>query len=153
MDGDSVTEGKPSEQPRPTMTEVFYRHLPYYLSIGMTADEYWNGSTSLVKSYREAHEMCMKREEWARWRQGLYVYNALLNAAPVIRTNFGKGKVEPGKYPEEPWPLTEKEAEERRQRDARERYYHMREKLMAEAKQARERRAEEADTKEASEDA
>ena len=48
------------------------------------------------------------------WWQGGYIYEALLKVAPVMRAAFGKGKVEPGKYSEEPYPLTNREAEERK---------------------------------------
>lgn len=83
--------------------------------MGMTYDEFWHGSAILVKYYREAFEIKKRNDEWDRWRRGAYFYDALLRVAPVMRAAFGKGNVEPGKYPEEPWPLTEKEAEERRQ--------------------------------------
>lgn len=149
MDGDPVT-GEPSQPlPRKTMAEIFYEHLPYYLAIGMSADEYWNGSPSLVVAYRNAHEIMERRNEWARWRQGAYFYDALLKVAPVMRAAFGKGKVEPGKYPTEPWPVTEKDAREREERQERENY----ERFVAqlEADHMMEKRKAESAKKEASE--
>ena len=87
----------------------------------------------------------------ARWRQAAYIYDVLLRVSPILRA-FGKGKAEPEQFMNEPWPLTQKEAREREEREARERYFNMRNKLMAEAKKNRERRAEEA-AKEARENA
>ena len=111
MDGDAVT-AEPS-----TLTEFFMRMFPYYMTLGMSYDEYWHGPVWLCAAYREAYDMRIKREEWARHRQGAYIYYALLCAAPVMRA-FGKGEVKPGKYPDEPWPLTQHEADEcERQRE------------------------------------
>ena len=90
--------------------------FPYYMTLGMSYDEYWHGPAWLCAAYREAHEMRMKREEWARYRQGAYIFEALLDAAPVIKPFVKDAK--PGKYPDEPWPLTQQEADEReRQRE------------------------------------
>ena len=89
---------------------------PYYMSLGMPYDEYWHGHAWLCAVYREAYDMRMKREEWARHRQGMYFFNALMCVAPVIKPFVKDAK--PGKYPEEPWPVTKKEADEReRQRE------------------------------------
>lgn len=110
MDGDAVT-AEPS-----TLTEFFIRMFPYYMTLGMSYDEYWHGPAWLCAAYREAHDMRMKREEWARHRQGAYIYHAILCAAPVIKPFVKDAK--PGKYPDEPWPLTQQEADEReRQRE------------------------------------
>ena len=110
MDGDAVT-AEPS-----TLTEFFIRMFPYYMTLGMSYDEYWHGPAWLCAAYREAHEMRMKNEEWARHRQGAYIYHAILCAAPVIKPFVKDAK--PGKYPDEPWPLTQQEADEReRQRE------------------------------------
>ena len=137
MDGDRVS-GKPSSRedrngtggeqspadfPR-TYTEVFRAVFPEYLAMGMSYDEFWRMEPSLAADYRKANEIRNKREEWARWRQGAYVYDALVKVAPLLRA-FGKGKVEAGKYPEEPWPLTEKEAREQEERTRRQRFERM----------------------------
>ena len=117
MDGDPVT-GEPSAPI--TYTDAFSQLFPQYMVMGMTYDEYWNGHAILTKYYREAYDLRNHNDEWDRWRRGAYFYDALLRVAPVMRTTFGNGKVEAGKYPEEPWPLTEKEAKEREIRRERE---------------------------------
>lgn len=98
-----------------TYAEMFTKLCPEYMALGMSYDDYWHKPTYVHKAYRKAHEIRMRNEEWARWRQGAYIYDALLRVAPVLRA-FGKGNVEPGKYPDEPWPLTEEEAKEQEQR-------------------------------------
>ena len=36
------------------LPNYFRQVFPYYLSIGMTADEFWNGDNGLPKAFREA---------------------------------------------------------------------------------------------------
>ena len=119
MEGAPVTEAPSQDDvPRPeTYTEVFEHLCPEYMAMGMTYDEFWHMNTTVHKAYRKAYEIRRRNEEWARWRQGAYFYDALMRVAPVLRP-FVKGPVEPGKYPDEPWPLTQKEADDReRQRE------------------------------------
>ena len=110
MDGDPVTEGEPSIE-YSTFTEVFMKLCPYYMEMGMSYHDFWNMNTSCHKAYREAYEIRKHNEEWARHRQGAYFFHALMCVAPIIKA-FSKAR-EPGKYPEEPWPLTHEEAERR----------------------------------------
>lgn len=114
--------------------------FPLYMAMGMSYEEYWQGPAWLAKAYRDAFEIKRKQEEWARWRQGAYVFNAILCAAPVIKPFVKDAK--PGNYPEEPWPLTEEEAREQQERAQRNAYQKMKEKLFSEAKAERERRKE-----------
>ena len=113
MDGDPVA-GEPSTKQEPqSLTEIFIKVFPYYMVFGMSYDEYWNGPPWLARSYREAYEMKMENEEWARWRMGAYNYHSLLCAAPIMRAAFSKTEVKPGKYPDKPWPVTEEEYQKR----------------------------------------
>ena len=116
------------------------RMFPLYMTMGMSYEEYWQGPAWLAKAYRDAFEIRRKQEEWARWRQGAYVFNAILCAAPVIKPFVKDAK--PGNYPDEPWPLTEEEAREQQERAQRNAYQKMKEKLFSEAKAERERRKE-----------
>ena len=112
MDGDHVT-GEPSEEPQEiSLAAVFINAFPQYLVMGMTYDEYWCKPAWLARAYRDAWEVKQKNDEVGRWRQGAYIYDALLKVSPILRA-FGKGKVEPGKYPEEPYPISDKESKQR----------------------------------------
>lgn len=162
MDGDAVSEppsqsdDKDSGAPK-TFTEVFIKVFPKYMVMGMTYEQFWHGPAWLVRAYKEAYEDRLRNEEWARWRQGAYFYDALLRVAPVMRAAFGKGKVEPGKYPNMPWPLTEKEAREREANEKRQRFERFLAMLNKESdetlKKQREEESEANQTKVVSEDA
>lgn len=156
MDGDPVT-GKPLEDddkpaaPRKTYTELFMQIFPEYLAMGMTYDEFWHGEAWLVSAYRKAHKERMRVAEWERWRQGAYIYDALLRVAPIMRA-FGKGKVEPGEYPDEPYPLSAKEARERQERQDQDKYERYIAKMKAASDRELQRRALLAAEKEDDED-
>lgn len=98
-------------------TEIFYQHLPYYLSIGMTYEQFWHGDNELKRYYRQAHDLKRKRDNFDLWLQGKYIYDALCCVAPLLRFSMSKGKVEAYPYTKEPYPTTEKEVRERRERD------------------------------------
>lgn len=95
--------------PHTTYTEQFYEVFPYYLSIGMTYDQFWNDDCYLAKYYREAQKLREKRANVQAWLQGAYIYIALDRLKPIF--GLRGGRVEP--YLEEPLPLTSQEAEER----------------------------------------
>lgn len=101
-----------------TYSEIFDAHEPFYISIGMTPGEYWNGEAQLTKKYRKAYELERERENHKLWLQGLYIYEALIDASPLYH-DFMKGKPEPLPYSKEPYPLTDKEARERAEREER----------------------------------
>ena len=91
-----------------TYTEQFYEMFPYYLSIGMTPEQYWDGDPMLAKYYRQADELRNERKNQELWLQGLYVYEALCDVAPIMHAMAKKGtKAQP--YPERPYSLTEKQ--------------------------------------------
>ena len=117
MDGDDL--GSEPSQPI-TLTEFFMAMFPSYMVMGMSYEEYWEGPVWLAKAYREAYEIRQKREEWARHRQATYIFKALLCAAPVLKPFVKDAK--PGEFPERPWPLTQKEADEQATARERENY-------------------------------
>lgn len=156
MDGDPVTrEPSPSDDPPVsiTLTEMFTDLCPYYISMGMTYEQYWNSNTKVHKAYRKAWEQTKRYRNWEFWMQARYFYDVMLRVAPIIRTTFGKGTVKAGEYLEEPYALTMKDLREREERDRIEKYRRMRTKLMAEAKREVQREAEEAKEQEVSEHA
>lgn len=86
---------------------------PAYMAMGMTWDEFWHRPTKVHWAYRKAWEQKKAYRNWEMWWQGSYVYDALLRVSPLMRAAFGKGRVEADKYPDEPYPMSKKEAEER----------------------------------------
>ena len=94
-------------------TEQFYSHLPFYLSIGMTYEQYWNEDSCLVKYYRKAYELQRDRENERMWLQGMYIYEALCDVSPVLRA-FAKKGTKPIEYSTQPYAITKEEIERRR---------------------------------------
>lgn len=106
-----------------TASQLFYECLPRYLELGMSPDEYWNGDCCLVKSYRKAEELRLKRVNAEAYLQGRYFYDALISASPILNA-FSKA-TEPLPYLEEPHPLTEEERKEREYNRKRKAYEQM----------------------------
>lgn len=95
-------------------TEMFYLHLPYYLAIGMPYHLFWDGDCRLTESFRRANEIKRKQKNQDLWLQGMYVYEAFCDASPLLRA-FSKNP-QPLPYPSEPYALTQKGMEERREK-------------------------------------
>ena len=114
--------------------------FPVYMTMGMSYEEYWQGPAWLARAYREAFEIKRKQEEWARWRQGAYVFNAIMCAAPIIKPFVKDAK--PGNYPDEPWPITEAEAREQEERREKENYERYIAKMNADSERELKRRRE-----------
>lgn len=158
MDGEPVT-GEPSKVKAEVnvsstpYTDVFVRVFPQYLAMGMTSDEFWKGNPSLVEAYREAWEIKREYKNWELWLQGGYIYDALLKVAPVMRAALGKGRVEPGKYPEKPYPISEKQAEKREEDTKRAAFDRLLAALNADSEAELKRRAEKKKIEEVKDDA
>ena len=102
-------------------TTTFYDVFPFYLSIGMAPEQYWDGDPSLAKHYRKAHELQRKRANEDLWLQGLYIYEALCDVSPVMNA-FAKKGTKPRPYPDRPYSLTSDDRkEERKLKEQRER--------------------------------
>lgn len=113
-DNDSADEGSERvnrfASPFP-YTEIFTKKFPYYLSIGMTEEQYWDSDCCLVKFYREAEEIRRERFNQEAWLQGMYIYDALARIAPILHAFAKKGtKAQP--YVEEAYPIGKKKMED-----------------------------------------
>ena len=108
----SATEGgeQDGSLPHSTYTKYFYDLFPYYLSIGMTPEQYWDGDCTLVKYYRKAEELRNEKRNQELWLQGMYFYEALCDVSPILRAFVQKG-AKPTPYSEKPYPLTNKQTE------------------------------------------
>ena len=80
---------------------IFEREFPRYLSIGMSAAEFWDGDCLLVKAYREAQRLRDEREDAIAWLQGRYVYEALRDVSPLFQA-FSKRTPKEHPYLEKP---------------------------------------------------
>lgn len=97
------------------MYQVFLRLEPYYLTIGMTHEQYWNDDPWLAKVFREAHKMRTEMRNQELWLQGLYNFQAFSTALGNFSQAFSKHKNKPQRYLEEPIRITPKTEEEERQ--------------------------------------
>lgn len=86
--------GDTTTAPFYTYTEKFNELFPYYLSIGMTEEQYWDKDSRLVVSYRKADELRMTRKNQELWLQGAYFYEALCRVSPLLHA-FAKREREP----------------------------------------------------------
>ena len=73
----------------------------------MTPEQYWDGDPELAKYYRKAEEIRMERRNQELWLQGMYVYEAICDASPILHSYAKKG-TKPHPYADKPYPLTEK---------------------------------------------
>lgn len=100
--------------PRFAYTEKFYEVFPFYLAIGMTAEQYWDGDCELVRYYRKAAKIRQDLKNQDAWLQGMYVYQAIGNLAPILRA-FAKKGVKAIPYPDQPFAFDTKQKDERQE--------------------------------------
>ena len=98
------------------LTNEFNKCCPFFISIGMTYEQFWYGDPTIANAYLEAFKLKEKREaektKWTTWEQGLYVYEAICDVSPVLRA-FSKA-TKPLPYPERPYGPEEKEKEDKK---------------------------------------
>lgn len=104
---DDTVEGR-SESSAVSYGKQFWDMFPVYLAMGMTEEQYWDGDPMLAKYYRKAEEIRNERRNQELWLQGMYVYDAILCASPILHA-FAKKGAKPKPYPTQPYALTAKE--------------------------------------------
>ena len=115
--GTDSNNGGDSNSPPSRYTEVFEKVFPFYLSIGMTYDQFWNQDNTIVKYYREADRIRTENLNTQLWMQGIYIYKVLEAFAPILVT-FPKKNAKIGDYLSQPMPLTETEQKSREEQEA-----------------------------------
>lgn len=125
--GDSKGDSDDSESPL-FIAKLLDECFPYYLSIGMTYDQYWNDDPNLVKAYRKAEEIRSHRRNVEMWIEGRYVYDGIMRLIPSL--NAWKPK-EPLPYMDEPYPLSKEESEQRRLREEKRKQDEIKAKMQA----------------------
>jgi len=84
-----------------SLTQLFERECPYYMSYGMSFNEYWYESPYLAKFYREAYKLRLRHEDTFMWNQGMYIYEALCDVSPILHA-FSKKGTKPLQYRNKP---------------------------------------------------
>lgn len=112
--GDGGT-GRPS--PLLRYGDKFEELCGYYMSLGMSYHDYWDGDNCMTKYYREAEEIKKERRNSELWLQAAYIYEALLDASPVFNPLSKKNK--PFPFRSEPIAITasgSKQSDERKKK-------------------------------------
>lgn len=110
LDGATATRSPVS------FADTFRKYLPYYLSIGMTWEQYWDGSPDMVIYYRQADDLRQRRKNDELWLQGMYIYDALCSRFTTpVPVAFTKGSGDGRNYPDQPYPLKRDEAQKRKE--------------------------------------
>ena len=88
--------------------------FPFYLSIGMSYEQYWNGDVCLTKYYREADKLTQERKNQEKWLQGLYFYDAISTS---LFNMWGRSKGKrPKNYAEKPYDFNQSISEEEKRK-------------------------------------
>lgn len=113
--GDSLGEKKVEYV---SLSERFEELCPIFMNIGMSYKEFWEDDPTMARQYLKAFKMKqknkIKNKEWEIWKQGMYVYEALIDVSPILHA-FSKAK-KPLPYPKEPYGI-EKIEEDNEEKD------------------------------------
>lgn len=84
----------------------------------MTYEDFWDGDPLIAKYYREAEELRNAKRNTELWLQGMYVYEAIIDIAPILHA-FSKKGARAKPYPDRPYPLSSKERKQAKIRNER----------------------------------
>ena len=124
-----------------SFSTVLDKLCAYYMALGVSADEFWNGDPTLLKYYVETHRIAVEQQNERMWLQGVYFYEAISTALAQAFSKHSNAK-----YPEKPHRLTPL-SEEEQELENKKKVEEFREQLMAigkrfEAKHKREQGGE-----------
>ena len=107
MGSELLTEVTPTQNK--TNTQIFEECFPFYLAIGMSYAEYWEGDPKLAQYYRKAY--LFRQEEFNNnaWLQGMYIYDAVSTALHNALRGMGKTKPPAKDYAKKPYDIFRKE--------------------------------------------
>ena len=102
--GNRLTGEEPRAESK-SYGDIFDEAFPHYLVMGMTAEQYWDGESSLKPAFRKAYRIRIENEERMMdrqaWLQGVYIRDALQSVALLVNGFMPKG-VRPERYPQRP---------------------------------------------------
>ncbi len=104
--------GELLSQPTKTYSETFEECFPYYLAIGMSYAEYWEGDASLARYFRKAYRIKQEQDNNNAWLQGLYFYDAISTALHNAMRGMGKSKPPAKDYAKQPYEIFKKKKTE-----------------------------------------
>lgn len=128
---DNTEEGPEHSEPF-SPTALFVESCPVYMAMGMTYDEYWNGSAERTRAYREMNELRKRQDNHRMWLTGIYMTHAIKATVGNMLSPKSAKKLT---YPEEPLPLTMAEKEQQEEREKQKKFIAMKESMLAYAQQ------------------
>ena len=91
-----------------TNTQRFEESFPFYLAIGMSYAEYWEGDPLLTQYYRKAYQIKQEEKNNNAWLQGMYIYDAVSTALHNALRGMGKNKPPARDYAKQPYEFKNK---------------------------------------------
>lgn len=101
------------------MSAAFEEACPFYLSLGMAWELFWDGDSAAVRAYRAKARQDAERDNRRAWMAGMYVYEAVGDLAPILQA-FAKKGSKPRPYAKRPHAVTEEAVRREREIAARE---------------------------------
>lgn len=92
-----------------SLSDALDKLCVYYMSIGVSYDEFWHGDYTKLKYYVRLHNLNVERQNEQLWLQGMYFYEGFCAALSKAFNKHSNAK-----YPDKPHrltPLTEDEQE------------------------------------------
>lgn len=118
VDDSSTGEVSRGGEGRGSISDQFYAVLPFYLHIGMTLEQFWDGPAWLAPVYREKYDLDREARNQELWLQGLYNFYGFSTAVSnALRSKGTRAR----QYLEQPIRITPLSEEEKRRNAARER--------------------------------
>ena len=87
--------------------------FPYYLSLGMSYEQYWYSEPWLVRAYRDAELYRREQSNYNAWLQGLYIHRAV---SASLSQAFSDKKSQQLTYLDYPFAITKREKEAEKER-------------------------------------
>lgn len=84
-----------------SFSDVLDKLCAYYMALGVSASEFWDGDYTMLKYYVERHKIAVEQQNEQLWLQGAYFYEAI---SVALSQAFDKHST--AKYPEKPYRLT-----------------------------------------------
>lgn len=111
--GNSWVEEKPKAE-YISLTKAFQDCSPFFISIGMTYDQFWRDDLTIAKEYLKAYRIKSEREydkeQWNMWELGVYIYEALCDVSPILHA-FAKKGTKPLPFLKKPFGIKENKEE------------------------------------------
>ena len=99
-----------------SLTELFEKACPIYMSYGMSYNDFWYGPAFMTTFYRDANKLKLRQQDENNWMIGMYVYEAILDCSPVLHA-FSKKGTKPLPYADKPFLLDKIDTKEKTEED------------------------------------